>query len=289
MRTTGYHSPLTLPGLCLWAWSYAMRRPMALAAVVTTLLLKVGLDVMKPWPVIFLIEYVLRKTPMPPLVLRIVNMLPGEHTPTALAGWSIAANIILFVLSWLMGVIATYGNIHLGQRMTYDLAGDLFVKLQQLSLNFHARKSVGDNLRRVTTDCACVSVIVKDALLPVCSSVISLLVMFGILWPLNHRLTLLALLVAPYMIWVFAHYTTAMMERSYEQQAAEARTYDFAEQTFSAIPVVQAFSREQMNDMRFATINRSVLNATLSLTSVELRFKVLMASATALGTAMVLW
>ena len=39
---------------------------------------------------------------------------------------------------------------------------DLFSKLQQLSLHFHARKSVGDNIRRVTGDCGCAAVIVKE-------------------------------------------------------------------------------------------------------------------------------
>ena len=69
-------------------------------------------------------------------------------------------------MSWLAGLAATYSNISLGQRMTYDLAGDLFNRLQQLSLHFHARKSVGDSIRRVTGDCGCAAIIVKDALLP---------------------------------------------------------------------------------------------------------------------------
>jgi len=139
---------LTFVRLCLWAFRYALGRRAALGAVVASLLLKVGLDVLKPWPTVFLIDYVLRDRPRPEVVTWLIQMLPGSGSPLNLVGWSVAATLLLFLLSWVVGLAATYGNINLGQRITYDLAGDLFAKLQQLSLHFHARKSVGDNIRR---------------------------------------------------------------------------------------------------------------------------------------------
>ena len=257
--------------------------------VVSGLLLKVGLDVLKPWPMVFLIDYVLGRKAMPPALSNFVQRIPGGHDPLTLAGWTVAATVVIFLGSWALGLAATYGNINLGQRMTYDLAGDLFAKLQQLSLHFHGRKSVGDNIRRVTGDCACASTIVKDALLPVFSSVISLMIMFSILWSIDAMLALLSLAVAPYMMWVFRRYAGPMMERSYQQQEAEGRVYNVAEQTFSAIPVVQAFGREELNERWFARTTHDALAATLSLTSIQLRFKILMGLATAIGTAVVLW
>lgn len=289
MASAPSHPELTLPRLCAWALKYALRRQAAFGAVVLSLLLKVGLDVLKPWPMVFLIDYVLRDRPRPPFVAWLIGVLPGSGSPLNLAGWSVAATLLIFLLSWTIGVAATYGNINLGQRITYDLAGDLFAKLQQLSLHFHARKSVGDNIRRVTADCTCVSVIVKDALLPVVSSIITLLVMFSILWKFDSRLTLLSLAVVPFMMWVFIRYANPMMERSYQQQEAEGKIYEVVEQTFSAIPVVQAFGREELNDRWFARTTGEALRTTLSVTQVQLRFKVLMGLATALGTAAVMW
>src|SRR6266853_3623294 len=186
---------LTIPRLCKRAMAYALRRRPALAVVVVTMLAGVGLNVLTPWPMKFLIDYVLRGKPMPPLAHRIVAALPGASTPSALIGWTVASTVLLFLLNWAIGLAAAFGNISLGQRMTYDLAGDLFAKLQELSLHFHARKSVGDNIRRVTGDCACASAIVKDALLPVFSSAISLVTMFGILWRIDSMLALLSLAV----------------------------------------------------------------------------------------------
>src|SRR6266536_2642286 len=275
--------------LCRWLTRYAWRQWLELLVVVTTMLCKIGLDVLKPWPMVFLVDYVLQGKITSPIFPRLVDLLPGTHTPVNLVAWAVGATVLIFLLSWSVGLANAYANITLGQRMVYDLAADLFVKLQQLSLHFHLRQSVGDNIRRVTTDCMCVSIIVKDALLPVFSALISLLIMFAILWRIDATLTFLAVAVVPYMAVVFHLYAQRMMEGSYQQQDIEGRVYNIVEQTFSAIPAVQAFGREELNDQRFKRATRDALAATLSLTNVQLQFKILIGLATAAGTAGILW
>ncbi|MEO5802697.1 MAG: ABC transporter ATP-binding protein [Verrucomicrobiota bacterium] len=280
---------VSMSRLCRWVMSYAFKRWPQLSAVLGAMLLKTGLDVLKPWPMVFLVDYVLQTKVMPPWISRFVESLPGAHSQTALIGWSVSATVLVFLLSWALGLATAYANIGFGQRLVYTLAADLFAKLQQLSLAFHNSKSVGDNIRRVTSDCSCISVILKDALLPVISSLVSLAAMFSILWGVDSTLTLLALAVVPYMILVFRFYAKPMMERSYAQQEVEAQIYDVVEQTFAAIPVVQAFGREPSNDQRFHRVNQETLAAILSTTKVQLQFKILMGLATAVGTAAILW
>ncbi len=275
--------------LCRWALRYAFRRPSPLAVVLATMLVKVGLDVLKPWPMVFLIDYVLRQKPMPQWIGHLVSMLPGAHDAPQLIGWAVLATVVLFLLSWSVNVVIAYANISLGQRMTYDLATDLFTRFQQLSLRFHASKSVGDNIRRVTADCACLSTIVKDALLPVLTSAVTLIAMFVVMWGIDAPLTLLAIAVAPYMALVFRLFARPMLERSYAQQEAEGRIYEVVEQTFSAMPVVQAFSRERANDSRFHATIGETMTATLAATRVQMQFKALIGLATAVGTAGILW
>ena len=280
---------LSLRRLCRWVAGYAVRQRLPLLAVILTMLLQAGLSVLKPLPLAFLIDYVLYAKPMPAGLQHLVDGLPGAHDPLSLVGWSVGATVLIFLLGWGLGLTIEYAGISLGQRMTYDLAGDLFTRLQQLSLRFHTSKSVGDSIRRVTSDCSCISTILKDALLPVLSSAVTLVLMFGVMWSINIPLTLLALAVVPYMVWVFRRYAQPMMDLSYQQQETESQIYDVVEQTFSAMPAVQAFCREPLNDERFARINRDTLAATMKLTRVELWFKILMGLATAVGTAAILW
>src|SRR5581483_8267135 len=151
------------------------------------------------------------------------------------------------------------------------------------------RKSVGDSIRRITSDCGCVSTIVKDTLLPVLTSIVSLVAMLGILWRINPRLTILSLAVVPWMAFVVHRYMEPMVERSYEAQQAEGRLYDIVEQTMYSIPVVQAFGREADADRRFARVADEVIQTSVAESVVGLKLKVLVGGATTVATAAILW
>jgi ATP-binding cassette subfamily B protein/subfamily B ATP-binding cassette protein MsbA len=148
---------------------------------------------------------------------------------------------------------------------------------------------VGDAIRRVTSDCTCVATLFRDVLLPVVSSAITLAVIFVIMWRISPGLTFLALGVVPGMMLIFRLYAQPMLERSWEQQEIEGRIYESIERTFAALPVMQAFGREPLNDRRFRQATSDDMAATLTLTKVQLQFRLLMGLVTALGTAGLIW
>jgi ATP-binding cassette subfamily B protein/subfamily B ATP-binding cassette protein MsbA len=253
------------------------------------MLLKVGLDVLKPWPMKVLIDQVISGQPMPPSLAGAVEFLPFATRRDGLLVWCVAGIVLIFLLVWGLGLASSLLTISFGQRMAYDLAANLFSHLQRLSVRFHSRKPVGDLVRRVTADCGSVAAVMRDALLPILVSLAALVTMFAIMWRLDPTLSLLALTVVPGMALVFWRYAAPMAEESYKQQEAEGGLYAHVEQTLSAIPVVQAFGREEDADRRFETRSRATLGAALAATDVQLRFKVLMGLATTVGTAVILW
>ena len=264
--------------LLRWLMPYAVRRWQGLTAVAAIMVAKIGLELLKPWPMKLLVDYGLGALP-----------LPGALTREEVIGWSVAATVVLFLLAWALGVAMSYANIGFGQRMVYDLATDLFSHLQRLSLRFHSRQSVGDSIRRVTTDCGCVSVIIKDALLPFVTSSLTLVAMFLVMWRLEPALTLASIAVVPWLLLVLRRYMGPMLQRSYEQQEAEARIYDVIERTLSALPAVQAFGREPAADARLARTTETAVDAAVASAVVGLKFRVLTGLATACGTAAIMW
>jgi ATP-binding cassette subfamily B protein len=275
--------------LCLWLLRYPLRRWSWLVAAVVTMLLKVGLDLLKPWPMKVLVDQVLSNKPIPASMASLFGWLPGGLTRDSLLTWSVLATVIIFLLAWALGVVTAYVDIGFGRRMTYDLAGDLFGHLQRLSLRFHRRKSTGDTIRRVTTDCASVSTIVKNALLPAAVAIVNFAAIFAVMWALDPVLMLLSLAAVPPMALTFRRYAGRMLERSYRQQEAEGEVYNVVEQTLSSMPIVQAFGGEERADRRFQEGTGATLEATVATTDVEFRFKILIGLATALGTAAIIW
>jgi ATP-binding cassette subfamily B protein len=275
--------------LLRWLARYALHRWGGLVAVLAIMLARIGLDLIKPWPLKVLVDYGLGDQPMSPVIASLAAMLPGSAGREGIIWWSVVATVVFFLLAWAVGVASSYANIGFGQRMVYDLATDLFSHLQRLSLRFHSRQSVGDSIRRVTTDCGCVSIILKDALLPVVASVVTLVAMFAVMWRMDPRLTIVSVLVVPWLVFVLRRYMQPMLERSYEQQETEGRMYEVIERTLSAIPVVQAFGREPACDRDFAATTDAAVKTAVASTSVGLKFKVMTALGTACGTAAIVW
>jgi ATP-binding cassette subfamily B protein/subfamily B ATP-binding cassette protein MsbA len=275
--------------LVRWVSQYALRRWRGLIAVLATMIAKIGVDLLKPWPLKILVDYGLGGQALTAPLAAVAALLPGSSTREGLITWSVAATVALFVISWALGVVTTYANIGFGQRMVYDLAADLFGHLQRLSLTFHHRQSVGDSIRRVTTDCGCVSVIVKDAVLPFAAAVITFGAMFFVMWRIDPALTLVAVAVAPWLVFVLRRYMQPMLDRSYAQQEAEGHIYEVMERTLSAVPVVQAFGQEAASDRAFADATNNAIETALASTDVGLRFKVLTGLGTAAGTAAIIW
>lgn len=272
-----------------WVAPYALRRWQGLVAVMATMVAKIGVDLLKPWPLKVLVDYGLSGQALSGPLAAVAALLPGAETREGLITWSVAATVTLFVFRWALGVATNYANIGFGQRMVYDLAGDLFGHLQRLSMLFHSRQSVGDSIRRVTTDCGCVSIIVKDALLPFAAALITFAAMFLVMWQMDPALTMVAVLVAPWLAFVLRRYLTPMLERSYEQQTAEGRIFEEMERTLSAAPIVQAFGQEPAADRSFARVTAHAVDTAVASTAIGLTFKVLIELGTACGTAAIIW
>jgi ATP-binding cassette subfamily B protein/subfamily B ATP-binding cassette protein MsbA len=285
---TATSSPGDLLRLCLWVWSYARRYPLHLSAALTLQAASIGINVLRPWPTVLLIDHLLRGRPLPSWAAGFAA-LPGADAPTGALTWLVSATVLLFVLDWAVGVGANYVGLTLGQLLTYRVGADLFAHLQRLSLAFHTRFAAGDNIRRVMSDSRAVTTIFRDALLPLLTAVGSLVLMFVVLWRISGLLTVLALLVTPVMLGVFCLYARPMLDRVYLEDQAEGRIYSVIEQVFSAIPAVKAFGRERATEADYRRTTSGTLKAALFALDVQLRFKLLMDVSVGVAAAGMLW
>src|SRR5206468_2584439 len=191
--------------------------------------LRTGIDVIKPLPTKVLVDNVLAAREPSTILSFFIKTLPGAGTSEGLLIWTIAGTVLIFLLSWSLGLASSYANIGFGQRMIYDLAETVYTHLQRLSLRFHNQRPTGDLIRRVMTDSGSVSTIVNDAILPATVSVFALVSMFIVMWQLDPMLTLLAMAVAPVMMLAVYVYSKPMEDLSYQQHETEGEIYTVVE------------------------------------------------------------
>lgn len=266
---------------------YALVRWRGLAGVLLLMLINVGLNVLKPWPLKLIVDRILSKSSQPISVFWL-HILPGGESPSQLLAVLAGATIALFLASEGVGLLQSYVGSGVSSQMGYDLGAALFDRLQRLSLGFHNQQRSGDLVRRIMTDSNCIQNLAIKVFLPVLTSLVSLVAMFAVMWQLNHLLSLLSLLVAPVivvLIWVF---NQPMIDRTYQHQQFEGEIVALSEQTLTALPVIQAFSREAHEDERFRYLSQKALLAYVRAILAQMQFKVGVSGATAVGTAIIM-
>lgn len=251
-----------------------------------TMVVDIGLDIARPWPLKLVIDNVLGNHRTPHVV---ASVLPGSSTPHGLLLWAAIGTVLVFVLGTASSTFYNYFSLRIGQRMVWDLASDLFAHLQKLSLLFHSRRQLGDTLQRVTGDTYCVSTLVTDALIPAVQAVLMLVVMFVIMWQLEPTLTLVALGVLPFLVISIRFMAKPIKNRARESRDYEGQLTSVVEQTLGAMPAVQAFTREHVEQQRFRRYANLTVVAYLRSTLAGIWFEWVSGIVTTIGTAAIIY
>lgn len=143
---------------------YALPHWRGLAFVLLLMLINVGLNVLKPWPLKLIVDYVFSNQSLPNNGIWL-KILPGGESDTQLLSWLAGATIILFLASEGVRLIQDYVGAGVGSQMVYDLGAALFDRLQHLSWGFHNQQRAGDLVRRVMTDSSCIRNLVMGSTL----------------------------------------------------------------------------------------------------------------------------
>ena len=264
---------------------YAKPHWRGLLVLVATMLANIALELLRPWPLKLVVDNVLGSSGLP----AVLKWLPGVDGPRGLLLWVAIATLLIFLLGTVSQMAYTYYSLRLGQRMTYSLATDLFAHLQRLSLGFHTRRPTGDLMARVTGDSWCVNTLVTDALVPALQATVTLIAMFVVMWGLQPTLTLLALGVAPFFVIVVKILGGPIKDRNREQLDLEGSMMSVVEQTLSAVPAIQAFTREEHETRRFSAYADRTVIAYVRATVAGLWFELFAGLVTTLGTAAVIY
>jgi ATP-binding cassette, subfamily B, bacterial len=244
-----------------------------------------GFELLKPWPLQVVIDYVLGdKTPPAGSI--------GEVLSWPKPSLLLIACIGIVIVNFGAGALTLWHNyttIKVGQSMVNDLRGDLYAHLQRLSLAYHTRQRVGDLMYRITGDSFAVQTMIMNGVLPILSAVILLVGMLIILYPMDPFLTLLSLTIVPALFAVIAGFNRKIVDVATEVRDLDSRVYSLIQWGMAAIKVVQAFTKEAEEHHRFMGASRESLRATLRLYSWQTMYSGAVNVIIALGTAVVVY
>ena len=266
---------------------FAPRHWRGLSGIGLLLLATAALNALKPWPLKLLVDHVFDDRPFPS-GLQWLGALPGGEMAAGLCAWMAVSTLAIFAVAWATQALQAYIQSAVALRITHGLGARVFEHLQRLSLRFHNLQPTGDLVRRVTRDSRCARDLILDVIMPVLRSAVTLAIMAFIMFEMDPLLTLLALLVAPSALLARKLFYRTMRRRSYDQQQREGLMMSQAERALTAIPIVQAFRREQHETNRFKKAADSTLEAYFRSLAAQLKFRVWIAGSTKIVRAIVM-
>jgi ATP-binding cassette subfamily B protein/subfamily B ATP-binding cassette protein MsbA len=248
------------------------RRQWFLIIIMT--LLGSTMTLLAPWPMKVLIDHVLQQQPLSGWIRQALG--PVTDSRTGLLALVIVAGLLVFASNSFSDVILTRAWVRVGQGMVWDLAADLYARVQRRSLAFHSCNQVGDLMARITGDSWCVHTLLDTLFFAPATALVMSGMMLAVMLRLDVGLTLLALAIAPFMAggaWLLSGPIGALAKARRE---LDGRLQSHVQQTIAGIAVVQAFAQEHREQERFRALaenaidvqrRTSVLNGLSDLTS----------------------
>ncbi|HEY7118342.1 MAG TPA: ABC transporter ATP-binding protein, partial [Tepidisphaeraceae bacterium] len=268
---------------------YALRQWRWLLGVGVLSCVAAGVAVAAPWPLKLLVDGALGSEAAPGWLSRGLAMVGVGATPAALVVVAAIASLGIFLVTSLVDAGLSFGWTAAGQRMVYDLAGDLFARLQRLSLLFHGKTPVGDSLSRLSGDTWCVYTVAEGLLVAPIQHVLTLALVGAVAWRLDWRLASIALAVAP-LLGASAYFFGRRLKRTTRtNREAQARLASFVHTTLGAIPLVQAFSAESRNVQQYRRLAADAVRSTRQGLVLKQIYTVVNGAAATVGTAIVLY
>ena len=213
--------------------------------------------------------------------------IPGrdQRLLATLAILYLAAVAVDFLLQYAQSLLTTW----LGQKVMYDLRGELFRKFQRLDAAFHDRNPVGRLMTRITNDVETLNQLFSSGVVAIFGDLFTLLFIVAMMLRMNWELALVTLTVMPLVMGAALFFRRRMRSAFRDVRLRVARMNAFLHERLTGMSVVQLFNREETDAGRHADLNRKYLEAHLrSITYYALFFPVIELFAS-VALALILW
>jgi ATP-binding cassette subfamily B protein len=272
----------TALGLCLRVMAYFRAHWQLLSVGLLLTGLGIGTELLKPWPLKFIIDTVLvDESPGSGIDQTLLGLLGAEKS-TLLAALCVGI-LVLYLSAGTLNLVSKYLLVKVSLRVLTQLRCDLFRHLQRLSLRFHDRNRIGDSLYTLNTNIYAVQGILCDGLIPVLEASVTVIGMVVIMLGMDWQLTLLSIATVPMQVLVTKYYADRIRQASSAFHAAEGHVSASAEGSLSSVRLVQAFAREDYEAEKFSHKCQQSYSSNLRLTMTQLWSGVVVSGVTAVS------
>jgi subfamily B ATP-binding cassette protein MsbA len=200
---------------------------------------------------------------------------------------------LIFLIKGIFTFLQNYFMNIVGQQVIYEVRNRLFDKFHQLSMNFYARKRMGELMSRITNDVGtitnAISYALKDLLFESMKVTVFAILAFYIGFKISWKLPLVSFVLFPLIMFPVVRLGKRIKKFTKTMQEKMADLNSLMADTIGGMYIVKAFSRQNHEMRRFRNINYGYYKFTLKAIKREITISPLTEFTATIGVVFVLW
>lgn len=257
-------------------------------------LIKRILSYLKPYRVQFIFVF------LAILISAVVGLLPsiitGRIVDEALINKDMRLLVQLLLaafatlaVSQIIGVLETYINAWISQRIIFDMRGQMYSHLQYMSHSFFTTEKQGDIITRMNTDISGVSTIISGTLSSVVSNTATVVTTMIALFSMSWELALVGIVVIPMLVLPTKSVGKNQWKIRTDSQEKNDEMNQLINETLSVSGsmLVKLFTREKKEIEKFKSVNEEVSRLSMKEMRSGSWFRVVMGMFTQVGPLLI--
>ncbi|GAA1824918.1 ABC transporter ATP-binding protein [Agromyces salentinus] len=183
------------------------------------------------------------------------DLITGPNLP--LLAWVVGAMIAVYLVSALLAVWQTWLTSTIGNKVMGALRVRMFTLLQSMELSFFTRTKTGVIQSRLQNDVGGVASVLTNTVSSVLGNTVTVISAFIAMWILNWQLTLVAIVLMPFMVIAQRRVGKVRARIAGETQESLSEMTAITQETLSVSGILlsKSFTRQQNEIDRYADEN----------------------------------
>ncbi|MEQ3554487.1 ABC transporter ATP-binding protein [Pseudonocardia nematodicida] len=181
-------------------------------------------------------------------------------------GWVALAYAGITVLGGTIGFLDQYLAVWIGENFLRRMRTRVFAHLHTLSVSFFDRRRLGDIITRLSGDVASIESLLLAGVAQAASALVKIVMFAGLMFVLNWRLALVALIVVPFFAAISRYFSRRIRAMNREVRRRSGSISVVAEESLGNAILIQAYGRESTEVRRFDDQARGAVRAQLGAT-----------------------
>ena len=250
-------------------------------------LLATPLMLLTPLPIKIAVDSIIGTQPLPGFL---DGLVPTAVTNSDHGLFLLVAVLVIGValLTQLQLLGAEVLGAYTGERLLLKFRGELFRRVQRLSLSYHDTIGSADSIYRIQYDAPAIQWIAVHGITPFLTHGLTLVGMAYIAFRLDWQLAVVALSIVPFLAFATGASRRRLRSGWMETKSLETSAMAVVQEVLTGLRLVKAFGQEEREHRRFVDRSGEGMRARVRLAFVEGAFGMFLAVTVAVGTAGVL-